>query len=85
MASNRMIRLILIIMIICMYRSINGIKAMSALDERSQDILKNRWLNEDSAMTLQDLADKYGVSAERIRQLEKNAMAKIKKMMASIH
>ncbi len=59
--------------------------AMSALDERSQDILKNRWLNEDSAMTLQDLADKYGVSAERIRQLEKNAMAKIKKMMASIH
>lgn len=55
--------------------------AMSTLDERSQDILQNRWLNEDNAMTLQELADKYGVSAERIRQLEKNAMNKLKNLM----
>lgn len=55
--------------------------AMSTLDERSQDILQNRWLNENNAMTLQELADKYGVSAERIRQLEKNAMNKLKNLM----
>ena len=44
--------------------------AMSTLDERSQDILRQRWLS-DSKATLHDLADTYGVSAERIRQLEK--------------
>ena len=55
--------------------------ALSSLDERSQDILRNRWLTEDDAMTLQELADKYGVSAERIRQLEKNALEKLKKLM----
>jgi RNA polymerase sigma-32 factor len=55
--------------------------ALACLDERSQDILQNRWLNEDNAMTLQELADKYGVSAERIRQLEKNALEKLKKLM----
>ena len=55
--------------------------ALMHLDERSQDILKHRWLNEDKAMTLHELADKYGVSAERIRQLEKNAMLKLKKIM----
>ncbi|WP_413113091.1 RNA polymerase sigma factor RpoH [Thaumasiovibrio sp. DFM-14] len=51
--------------------------ALSTLDERSQHIVKARWLDEDKA-TLQDLADHYGVSAERIRQLEKNAMKKLK-------
>ena len=51
--------------------------ALSQLDERSQDILQQRWLNEEKA-TLHELADKYGVSAERIRQLEKNAMKKVK-------
>lgn len=51
--------------------------ALSHLDERSQDILQARWLNEDKA-TLQDLADKYGISAERVRQLEKMAMDKLK-------
>lgn len=51
--------------------------ALSQLDERSQDILKQRWLVDDK-VTLHDLADKYNVSAERIRQLEKNAMMKIK-------
>jgi len=51
--------------------------ALSALDERSQDILRSRWLAEPKA-TLHDLADRYGVSAERIRQLEKNAFKKVK-------
>ncbi|QJQ94588.1 MULTISPECIES: RNA polymerase sigma factor RpoH [Halomonadaceae] len=51
--------------------------ALETLDERSRDILQRRWLNEPKA-TLHELADVYGVSAERIRQLEKNAMNKIK-------
>lgn len=48
--------------------------AMEGLDERSQDIIRARWLDEDNKSTLQELADRYGVSAERVRQLEKNAM-----------
>lgn len=52
--------------------------ALEDLDERSRDIIQQRWLNEDNKATLHDLADKYGVSAERIRQLEKNAMNKVK-------
>ena len=53
--------------------------ALSQLDERSQDIIKARWLDaDDSKSTLQVLADKYSVSAERIRQLEKNAMKKLR-------
>lgn len=55
-------------------------KAMDKLDDRSRVILQRRWLNDDKA-TLHDLAAEYGVSAERIRQLEKNAMNKIKTMM----
>ncbi|MBD3609034.1 MAG: RNA polymerase sigma factor RpoH [Gammaproteobacteria bacterium] len=51
--------------------------ALESLDERSQDILRSRWLSDDK-QTLHDLAGKYGVSAERIRQLEKNAMNKLK-------
>lgn len=54
--------------------------AMMDLDDRSRDILIKRWLNENKA-TLHDLADEYGVSAERIRQLEKNAMKKIRLAM----
>ena len=54
--------------------------ALKELDERSQDIIQSRWLSESKA-TLHDLADKYGVSAERIRQLEKNAMNKVKGFM----
>ena len=54
--------------------------AMKELDDRSRDILTQRWLNDDKA-TLHDLAAKYGVSAERIRQLEKNAMEKVKAFM----
>lgn len=53
--------------------------ALSQLDDRSQSIIKARWLDaDDSKSTLQELAAKYGVSAERIRQLEKNAMQKLR-------
>ncbi len=51
--------------------------ALEQLDERSQDILQQRWLA-DEKLTLHDLAEKYGVSAERVRQLEKNAMKKLR-------
>ena len=51
--------------------------AISDLDERSQLILKERWLT-DEKPTLHELADKYGISAERIRQIEKKAMEKIR-------
>ncbi|BBB28166.1 RNA polymerase sigma factor RpoH [Neptunomonas japonica] len=51
--------------------------AMESLDDRSRDILAQRWLMEEKA-TLHQLAAKYSVSAERIRQLEKNAMKKLK-------
>ena len=51
--------------------------ALKTLDERSLDILTSRWLVEKKA-TLQELAEKYNVSAERIRQLEQNAMKKLR-------
>lgn len=54
--------------------------AMATLDERSQHIVQSRWLSEDKT-TLQDLAAHYEVSAERVRQLEKNAMKKLKAAM----
>lgn len=54
--------------------------ALRDLDDRSQDIITQRWLM-DQKSTLHELADKYGVSAERIRQLEKNAMKKIREAM----
>ncbi len=58
--------------------SVNNLeKALETLDERSRAILQRRWLSESKA-TLHELADEYGVSAERIRQLEKNAMKKVK-------
>jgi RNA polymerase sigma-32 factor len=53
---------------------------LDELDERSQDIIRSRWLQDDK-MTLQELANRYGISAERIRQLEANAL---RKMRASI-
>jgi RNA polymerase sigma-32 factor len=56
--------------------------ALDGLDERSRDILYQRWLAEEKA-TLHDLAAKYNVSAERIRQLEKNAMNKLKGSIAA--
>lgn len=54
--------------------------ALSSLDERSQDIINERWLKDDKA-TLQELAEKYSVSAERVRQLEKSAMKKLQNLM----
>ena len=54
--------------------------AFASLDERSKDILQRRWLD-DTKSTLHDLALEYGVSAERIRQLEKNAMKRVRTLM----
>lgn len=54
--------------------------AVASLDERSRDILRQRWLN-DEKVTLHDLAAKYAVSAERIRQLEQSAMKKVRKLI----
>ena len=51
------------------------------LDARSRDILQRRWLDDDNKSTLQELADEYSVSAERIRQIEKAAMNKLKAHM----
>ena len=56
--------------------------ALDKLDERSRDILARRWLAENKT-TLHELAAEYGVSAERIRQIEANAMAKLKKRLAA--
>jgi RNA polymerase sigma-32 factor len=53
-------------------------EALKALDDRSRTIVMRRWLNDDSKATLHELADEYGVSAERIRQIEKNAFKTIK-------
>jgi RNA polymerase sigma-32 factor len=57
-------------------------QGLGELDERSQDIIRCRWLS-DAKATLQTLADKYGVSAERIRQLEVNAMNKMKASLSA--
>jgi RNA polymerase sigma-32 factor len=56
---------------------------LAKLDDRSRDIIKRRWLDADSKITLQELADEYGVSAERIRQIEANAMKKMKALFAA--
>ena len=55
--------------------------ALATLDERSQDILRQRWLNDEGKVTLHTLADYYQVSAERIRQIENNALKKLKDLM----
>lgn len=57
------------------------LQSVENLDERSRNILEKRWLKEDDKTTLQDLADHYKVSAERIRQIENSAMKKIRKQM----
>jgi RNA polymerase sigma-32 factor len=51
------------------------------LDERSRDIIAQRWLKEDDKATLHTLAEQYQVSAERIRQIENNAIKKLQKLM----
>ncbi len=57
-------------------------EALADLDERSRDILSQRWLAEDKA-TLHELAAQYSVSAERIRQLEQTAMKKLRAVIAA--
>lgn len=53
-------------------------RALAKLDERSRRIIETRWLKEGDTLTLHELAEEYGVSAERIRQIEAKALAKIK-------
>jgi len=58
-------------------------EGLSGLDQRSRDIVKRRWLDSESKITLQELADEYGVSAERIRQIEANALKKMRALFAA--
>src|SRR6185437_4031251 len=59
-------------------------RAMTRLDERSRRIIEARWLREDdSTLTLQELADEYGVSAERIRQIESKALKTMRSQIAA--
>jgi RNA polymerase sigma-32 factor len=53
-------------------------RGLLRLDARSRDIIQRRWLKDGEKATLQELADEYGVSAERIRQIEANAMKKMR-------
>jgi RNA polymerase sigma-32 factor len=57
-------------------------RALEKLDERSRSILKRRWMTDDKA-TLHELADEYGISAERVRQVETNAINKLKGLMVA--
>ena len=56
---------------------------LAELDARSRDIIKRRWLDDENKATLQELADEYGVSAERIRQIEANALKKMKALFVA--
>ncbi len=56
--------------------------ALEGLDKRSQDIIRRRWLSDEGKLTLQELANEYGVSAERIRQIESVAMKKMRAAFA---
>ena len=58
-------------------------EGLARLDARSRDIIRRRWLDDDNKVTLQELADEYGVSAERIRQIEANAMKKMKALLVA--
>ncbi|MEO8672019.1 MAG: RNA polymerase sigma factor RpoH [Tahibacter sp.] len=58
-------------------------EGLGRLDQRSRDIIARRWLKEGEKATLQELADEYGVSAERIRQIEANAMKKMRALFAA--
>ncbi len=58
-------------------------QALETLDERSRDIISNRWLS-DNKKTLHELADQYQISAERVRQLEKNAMKKMQAIIGEV-
>lgn len=64
----------------------NGLAdALKSLDERSRRIIEARWLREGATATLHDLADEFGVSAERIRQIEQKAMAKMQSALSAAH
>ena len=68
------------------YESVNHtalMKNISALDRRAQDIIKARWLD-DHKLTLNELADRYSVSAERIRQIEASAFKKLKTSLVNV-
>ena len=58
-------------------------RALETLDARSRRIIEARWLNENHDATLHDLAAEFGVSAERIRQIESKAMARMKTVIAA--
>jgi RNA polymerase sigma-32 factor len=58
-------------------------RGLAKLDNRSRDIIQRRWLRDEDKATLQELADEYGVSAERIRQIEVNAMKKMRTLFAA--
>ena len=58
-------------------------RALGALDDRSRRIIQARWLAESEPKTLHELAGEFGVSAERIRQIEAKAMQKMKAQMAA--
>ncbi len=58
--------------------------AIAELDDRSRDIIQRRWLNEGDTATLHELAAEYGVSAERIRQIEAKALKKMRTQLAHI-
>ena len=57
--------------------------ALATLDARSRDIVESRWMADEGKATLHDLAARYSVSAERIRQLEANAIKKLKGLMTA--
>jgi RNA polymerase sigma-32 factor len=59
-------------------------RALGKLDDRSRRIIESRWLREENPLTLQELANEYGVSAERIRQIESKAMKQMKGAMAAV-
>ncbi len=63
------------------YQQKKLINALATLDDRSQEILRQRWLDEDNKATLHELAEQYSVSAERIRQIENNALKKLKNLI----
>ena len=68
------------------YESVNHtalMKNISTLDRRAQDIIRARWLD-DHKLTLNELADKYSVSAERIRQIEASAFKKLKTSLVNV-
>ena len=57
-------------------------QALATLDPRSRRIIETRWLREENALTLHQLADEFGISAERVRQVEAQAIKKMRLLMA---